>query len=378
MHTIKGLLFGIPTLGRLVNLSWALALKAQNPPINFNTEMMTLYGLPVAQARETIAEHAVKNNFKYLFFLGDDVVIPAHTLQTLIYRLEQNEDIGVVGGIYCSKAAVPNPLVFRGNGGGSYWDWKVGEFFEVTGLGMDATLIRVDVFKDLPKPWFKTVEDAGYLDNENRVELWTEDLYFCNKVLEHTKYKIYADATVICEHWDFAHNRCYTLPPMSLPTRQLETSKKKMIDIGCGTIYKQEEGYDVVRVDIRDEVAPDYRCDIRLLPFANEEFDKIYSSHVLEHFGRAEINSIFKEWLRVLKPGGEVEIIVPNIEWAFSNFNSSNNDAMNVLYGAQDNPYDYHKVGFTPTTIKELFNIFGVSVKSVDLIGYNIIIKGTK
>lgn len=376
VHTINGILIGIPTLGRLVNLNWALALKAQNPPINFNSSMMTVYNHPVAEAREMIAEEALKNKFKYLFFLGDDVVIPPHTLQTLIYRLESNPDIGVVGGIYCSKAAVPNPLVFRGNGGGAYWNWKVGDFFEVTGIGMDATLIRVDILKDIPKPWFKTVEEDGYFDNVNKVELWTEDLYFCKKVLDNTKYKIYADATVICEHWDFANNRCYTLPLDSLPRKRLVAKGKKLLDIGCGETYYTEEGYTVVRVDARESVNPDYVCDIRMLPFETGSFDKIRASHVLEHFGRDEYEKVFKEWLRVLKHKGKVEIIVPNIDWAFENFDAHRADAMNVLYGAQSNLYDFHKTGFTIDDIVALFKRNKIKNFKIDTNYYNIIAKG--
>ena len=36
LTTGPGILIAIPTLGRPVNLDWALAFKALNPPINYN------------------------------------------------------------------------------------------------------------------------------------------------------------------------------------------------------------------------------------------------------------------------------------------------------------------------------------------------------
>ena len=75
-----GILIGIPTLGRPVPLSWAMSFKSMVPPINFNQQTVILYGKPVALAREEICDIAIKQDVKYVFFLGDDVVPPLHTL----------------------------------------------------------------------------------------------------------------------------------------------------------------------------------------------------------------------------------------------------------------------------------------------------------
>src|ERR1044071_3472269 len=126
-----GLMIGIPTLGRPVPLSWAMSWRSLSPPINYNMNVMIVNGRAVDAARNEIALAALEKGSKYIFFLGDDVVVPNHTLRQLIYRLEHNPEIGVVGGVYCSKSEPAFPLVFRGNGNGSYWDWRIGEFFEV-------------------------------------------------------------------------------------------------------------------------------------------------------------------------------------------------------------------------------------------------------
>jgi hypothetical protein len=271
-----GLMIGIPTLGRPVPLDWALAFKSMNPPINYNSNFYLVKGKEVADARNEIAENAVKVGAKYLFFLGDDVVCPPHTLRQLIFRLENNANIGIVGGVYCCKCDPSFPLVFRGNGNGAYWDWKIGEFFEVSGLGMDCTLIRTEVFEKVSKPWFKTVDTDDYIDGKNSAEQWTEDLFFLNKVAKETEWKIFCDSAVICNHWDVYADRAYCLPPDSLPMRRLVTSKgKKFLLLGPVIVENKPDDVEVVKFSDNDEDPSDYRGSYNALPFDSGQFDRV-------------------------------------------------------------------------------------------------------
>jgi predicted SAM-dependent methyltransferase len=380
--TGPGLMIGIPTLGRPVSLEWAMAFKSLAPPINYNTTISIVYGKPVDEARNQLAEEALKLNARYLFFLGDDVVPPLHTLRQLIFRVEQNESIGVCGGVYCSKSNPPAPLVFRGNGIGSYWDWKAGEFFEVSGLGMDCTLIRTEVFSKISKPWFKTIDSDQFQKGRNEANMWTEDLYFCSKVLKETNFKVFCDASILCKHIDIYSGKEYFLPSESLPMRRFVVDGKLALDIGCGPIDRSDQfpGFKLVRVDIRDECNPDYRCDVRMLPFDDKTFDLVFSSHVLEHFSRDEWENVLDEWLRVLKNDGEILLILPNLEWAFEQYKELgelNEDALNVLYGAQSNEFDYHYNGFYPKRIKNKLEEKGFTV-SLSFQGYNMFVQGVR
>lgn len=381
--TGNGLLVGIPTLGRPVPLDWAFAFKSMNPPMNYNSNHIIIHGKPVDEARNEIAEHAIRLGSKYLFFLGDDVVCPPNTLRQLIYRMEQDPKLGVVGAVYCSKSDPPAPLIFREYGMGSYWDFKIGEFIDCAGLGMDATLIRTEIFSKIAKPWFKTVDEDQFADGINNADQWTEDLYFCKKVYEETQYKIMVDTSLICKHWDVYGNKSYTLPATSLSARRLKVAKsKRAVDIGCGPVDRSDQfsDFDLVRVDIREEVNPDYRCDVRNLPFANREFDLVFSSHVLEHFGRTEWEGVLNEWIRLLKPDGELILVLPNLQWAVDYMKgeceqktATENDALNVFYGAQSNPFDYHYNGFWPERLKKHLEGLGFSKISMDFQGYNMI-----
>ncbi len=49
-------------------------------------------------------------------------------------------------------------------------------------------------------------------------------------------------------------------------------------------------------------------------PFRDSRFDFLFASHVLEDFAPDEIQWVFDEWLRLIKVGGYLVILVPDIE----------------------------------------------------------------
>lgn len=377
-----GLLTGIPLSGRPLHPQFTFSYAALHPPMCYNMNVMTVWMKEVGKARQEIAEKAVEMGTKYLFFIDEDVTPPGHALRQLIYQADHHPEGMVFGGIYCHKSPPAMPMIFRGLGAGPYWDWKVGEFFEVDGISMGCTLIRTEVFEKLPKPWFKTVDDASaYWDGVPKAEMWTEDLYFCDLVRK-AGYKVYADASVLAEHWSIETMTPTVLPPDCAPRRRAGWVKgeKKIVDLGCGNNkYETDEG-DVLTVDIREDVNPDYRCDLGKLPFATGEFDIVYSSHVLEHFPRNAVPEILDEWIRVLKEDGEFRIIVPNIQWAAEKImrDDVDNDVMNVLYGAQSFEENFHKFGFTPKVLEEMLKERGFKRIDVEMMGYNLCMRGWK
>jgi ubiquinone/menaquinone biosynthesis C-methylase UbiE len=54
------------------------------------------------------------------------------------------------------------------------------------------------------------------------------------------------------------------------------------------------------------------------LPFASNAVDSVYSTHMLEHFYSDELQLLLWNCQRVLKPGGGIRLIVPNLASAIS------------------------------------------------------------
>lgn len=78
-------------------------------------------------------------------------------------------------------------------------------------------------------------------------------------------------------------------------------------DIGCG---RRTIAPDTIRVDASLDHAPDHVADACLLPFADGELDFVFSGHTIEHL--LDPPSAIREWLRVVRIGGHVCVVVPN------------------------------------------------------------------
>jgi len=141
------------------------------------------------------------------------------------------------------------------------------------------------------------------------------------------------------------------------------------LDIGSGK--KVKDGY--VRCDIRDLPNVDYCCKSNNLPFKDNNVDKIYSRHLIEHFTLKEFLEVLEEWNRVLKVGGEIYIICPNLLYhlkqildggheSFYKKLSKQNDrywGFGSLFGWQQDEYDIHKFGYYFELLSDILKDFG-------------------
>ena len=59
------------------------------------------------------------------------------------------------------------------------------------------------------------------------------------------------------------------------------------------------------------------------IPFKNNFFDVLYSSHMVEHLDRVEIKSFLKEAFRVLNKNGIIRIAVPDLERRIEYYNKT-------------------------------------------------------
>jgi predicted SAM-dependent methyltransferase len=161
-----------------------------------------------------------------------------------------------------------------------------------------------------------------------------------------------------------------TKPAMPPATRRKKSLKK--LNLGCGD--KILPGY--INVDVagsRQGRKPDVLCDLRRLkPFADNEIDEILSVHVVEHFWRWEIVDVVKEWVRVLKPGGQMVIECPNLLTACQEIMQNPDIAIGpgkegrrsmwVLYGdpGWKDPLMMHRWAYTPNSLMQLMREAGL------------------
>jgi SAM-dependent methyltransferase len=65
---------------------------------------------------------------------------------------------------------------------------------------------------------------------------------------------------------------------------------------------------------------PDVVADIRRLPWTDESVDAVYAGHVLEHIPYEDGTSAVAEMRRVLKPGGRLCIVGPDMDRCVGEF----------------------------------------------------------
>ena len=118
------------------------------------------------------------------------------------------------------------------------------------------------------------------------------------------------------------------------------------VEIGATDDDRHE---DYIQVDMYSDTQ--VRADIRALPFKN--LDNIYASHVLEHLADADIVTALKSCKRALRPGGKLEVFVPDLMWAMRKFLETQSPGARwalynrFIFGSQEHPGMYHKTGFS-------------------------------
>jgi predicted SAM-dependent methyltransferase len=83
------------------------------------------------------------------------------------------------------------------------------------------------------------------------------------------------------------------------------------LNVGCGDRFAK--GW--LNIDFHSSDSAVKRVNLlRGLPFSDESFNAVYSSHVLEHFPRKTAEGLLREMHRVLKKEGIVRAVVPDLE----------------------------------------------------------------
>lgn len=382
---------GIPSFG-MVSTYFMQARGSQQFPLVSSAVDKVVLNKPIAEARNEIVEFALQQGANYIYWLDDDVIAPPDAFLKLY-----NQQKDIINGVYWSKSNPPMPLLFRGHLEGPYWDWHVGDLIEIDAAGSGLTLVKTDVYRTISKtvggPWYST-QYGSFVGVKESPYNNTEDLYFYWKARK-AGFQVWADTSVQAFHYDKNNQVMYAMPqnaPQAHPAWEIVPEGNKLIaDIGSGPVspYMRGEG-KTVSFDIREDLKPDVVCDIRHLPVPDQTFDIVFSSHTLEHFSWTSVDKVLKEWIRVLKVGGELRIVVPNLRHVAQRILDDNiyPTDMWVIYGEQDYPKNFHAVGFTPSTLKALVESLGcmddIQVKEGDIQGppspesWNLQIKATK
>lgn len=147
------------------------------------------------------------------------------------------------------------------------------------------------------------------------------------------------------------------------------------LNLGCSSF--KENGY--INIDLYHPNA-DVKMDALCLDYGDQTVDKIRAYHILEHFSKGEVILAIKEWERVLKKGGEIEIEVPDLEFVLLQWLQTGDDRkddgwmLDCIYGSQESKGEFHKTGFTRNKIVKLMENNGfVDVNVEHVVSHDIL-----
>ena len=182
----------IPTRGMVhhrVISSWQGLLA----PMNQKRGILFAVGDEVGKAYDNLITNILASpelsKWKYVMTMEDDNIQPPDAHLRLLECIEWGK-FDAVSGIYFTKGDVGMPMAygdpeeFRKTGNLEFKPRDVraalanGNVMEVNGIAMGCSLYRMELFRELPPPWFVTVADVipGM-----GARCFTQDLHFCER-----------------------------------------------------------------------------------------------------------------------------------------------------------------------------------------------------
>lgn len=173
----------LPILGDAVpaRVHDALMNMARLPNQKFMN--LVINGMEVSAAYDRAVQMILESpgtaNWKWLLCVEQDNLPPADGFATLVTHASEN-DYDVLGGLYWTKGLGGVPQIW-----GDITDPDenyrpqppdpFGGVVDCWGTGMGFTLFRLDLFRNMPAPWFTVEPEDG---------MWTQDLKFYNRLYE--------------------------------------------------------------------------------------------------------------------------------------------------------------------------------------------------
>lgn len=153
---------------------------------DFKHNLINERGSLITYQRENLADNAINGGATHILWLDSDMKFPPN----MVHRLFKH-DLPVVACNYVKRAipAMPNTKSLDGKLIATNRDSH--GLVEAKSTGFGAVLMKTEVLKDTPKPWFDLVwMDKG---EGEKPEMMGEDVFFFHKMLHFTDHRLFID-----------------------------------------------------------------------------------------------------------------------------------------------------------------------------------------
>lgn len=209
----------IPTRGMIhhrVVASWQNLIA----PMNQKRALIFASGHEVGTAYNAMIQNILANpelsKWKYVMTLEDDNLPPPDAHIRLLEAIEWGS-YDAVSALYFTKGEVGMPMAYGDpteHGRTGVLDFRprdvraalaAGQVMPVNGIAMGCALWRTTLFREIPPPWFVTVNDVV---PGKGPQCFTQDLSFCEKAVRAGK-RFAVDMRVKVGHLDVNSGRVY-------------------------------------------------------------------------------------------------------------------------------------------------------------------------
>ena len=205
-----------PGIPRIVVDAWQHLIA----PMNGKRATVFCSGHEVGAAYHTMITQVLAHpqffDWKYILTLEDDNLPPPDAHIRLLESIEAGH-FDAVSGLYFTKGDINMPMAYGDpaeytrTGALDFRPRDVreclaaGKVMPVNGIAMGCALWRMDLFREIPAPWFVTLNDV--VEGQG-IACGTQDLTFCANAVRRGK-RFAVDMRVRVGHYDSASNTIY-------------------------------------------------------------------------------------------------------------------------------------------------------------------------
>lgn len=187
-------------------------------PLGVTVSFMFLKNNLSSVLRETMTQHALKEEADFIFYWDDDTIIPGDSWYKMLAKMKMYPDIGAITGVYFTKLDPTEPVLYKDPGKGSYWGFNLdpnAEPEDVFAAGAGCLMVRMDAIRKMEAPYWT---DERFTNEDGTLQrISGHDFRFCRKLVEESGMRMTVDGSIQCVHVDVKRQRAFRLPPNAPP-----------------------------------------------------------------------------------------------------------------------------------------------------------------
>lgn len=179
---------------------WQERMLLNNTDTQYQFYWHTAGRLLTPIAREKLAQEAINGEMDYMIMFDDDMTLPMDFAESLLYDMEENPHIGILGALAFTRNPPHFPVMYTCLEGYdsvrhmTFWkneyvkNYPRDQLVECDAVGFGGVCIRMSLFKDMTPPYFFSTSGTG------------EDIYFCYKAKKEAHARVFMDTRIKLGH----------------------------------------------------------------------------------------------------------------------------------------------------------------------------------